>query len=275
MKIKRYASCRDYLKDIEPLLLENEYLNNLMLGILYKSKGKPATSSDLYLMINHEDRFLVGLIAGLYLILYANTDLEELYEQLVNYLMEHEIQYPGIIGPVACCETFRKVYESKTKQSMKLLMNQRIFVINEVKQFTKLESNIELAKASDVDYLKDWMFDFLEVAKENPTYEHAKHKVEELISSKSLYLLRYKDEIVSMAASTRPLMNGVSVSFVYTPNRFRNHGFASKCVELLTEKLLKSYDYCTLYTDLSNPTSNSIYQKIGYRPVGDSAVYVI
>ena len=26
---------------------------------------------------------------------------------------------------------------------------------------------------------------------------------------------------------------------------------------------------CTLYTDLANPTSNSIYAKIGYRPVAD------
>ena len=27
---------------------------------------------------------------------------------------------------------------------------------------------------------------------------------------------------------------------------------------------------CVLYTDLANPTSNSIYQRIGYEPVGDS-----
>jgi predicted GNAT family acetyltransferase len=26
---------------------------------------------------------------------------------------------------------------------------------------------------------------------------------------------------------------------------------------------------CTLYTDLRNPTSNRIYQAIGYRPVAD------
>jgi predicted GNAT family acetyltransferase len=31
--------------------------------------------------------------------------------------------------------------------------------------------------------------------------------------------------------------------------------------------------FCTLYTDLDNPTSNSIYQKNGYKPVGDSTVY--
>jgi predicted GNAT family acetyltransferase len=28
----------------------------------------------------------------------------------------------------------------------------------------------------------------------------------------------------------------------------------------------------TIYTDLANPTSNSIYQRIGYRPVEDRVV---
>ena len=27
--------------------------------------------------------------------------------------------------------------------------------------------------------------------------------------------------------------------------------------------------FCFLFTDLANPTSNSIYQRIGYRPVTD------
>jgi hypothetical protein len=35
--------------------------------------------------------------------------------------------------------------------------------------------------------------------------------------------------------------------------------------------LEKGYSFCCLYTDLANPTSNSIYQKIGYRPVADSS----
>ena len=27
--------------------------------------------------------------------------------------------------------------------------------------------------------------------------------------------------------------------------------------------------FCFLFTDLANPTSNSIYQRIGYRPITD------
>ncbi len=34
-----------------------------------------------------------------------------------------------------------------------------------------------------------------------------------------------------------------------------------------------TFVHCFLYTDLSNPTSNHIYQAIGYRPVCDVDAY--
>ena len=47
---------------------------------------------------------------------------------------------------------------------------------------------------------------------------------------------------------------------------------ANKRIKL--EQLLdEGFARCCLYTDLANPTSNKIYQAIGYRPVGDAAEY--
>ena len=55
---------------------------------------------------------------------------------------------------------------------------------------------------------------------------------------------------------------------MYTPPEYRRKGYASSCVAALSKTLLdKGYQYCFLFTDLANPTSNSIYQKIGYKPV--------
>ena len=74
--------------------------------------------------------------------------------------------------------------------------------------------------------------------------------------------------------ATRPTRNGVSVGGVYTPPELRRKGYATACVAALSALLLdRGHSFCVLYTDLANPTSNSIYQKIGYRPVTDSAVH--
>jgi predicted GNAT family acetyltransferase len=37
-----------------------------------------------------------------------------------------------------------------------------------------------------------------------------------------------------------------------------------------SQELLKTFDFCVLYTDMLNPTSNKIYQEIGYRKIADS-----
>ena len=61
---------------------------------------------------------------------------------------------------------------------------------------------------------------------------------------------------------------------VYTPPELRGHGYASAVVAALSQRLLDAgHQYCALYTDLANPTSNSIYQKIGYTPVSDAVEY--
>jgi len=45
-------------------------------------------------------------------------------------------------------------------------------------------------------------------------------------------------------------------------------------VAALSQQMLDAgWEFCTLYTDLANPVSNSIYQRIGYRPVCDSNEY--
>jgi predicted GNAT family acetyltransferase len=66
------------------------------------------------------------------------------------------------------------------------------------------------------------------------------------------------------------------VNAVYTPPELRGQGYATATVAALSHLLLdRGYRFCCLYTDLANPTSNAIYQRIGYRPVTDSSVYRI
>ena len=77
-----------------------------------------------------------------------------------------------------------------------------------------------------------------------------------------------------MAGWSGPTAHGIRVNAVYTPVELRGQGYASATVAALSQLLLdRGYRFCCLYTDLSNPTSNAIYKRIGYDPVTDSSVY--
>jgi hypothetical protein len=92
--------------------------------------------------------------------------------------------------------------------------------------------------------------------------------------SRHLMLWEVEGSAVSMAGYAGPTPNGIRVAWVYTPPNNRGKGFAGACVAALSQKLLDDgRKFCFLYTDLANPVSNHVYQKIGYVPVTDATVY--
>ena len=78
---------------------------------------------------------------------------------------------------------------------------------------------------------------------------------------------------MSMAVSREPIQGVVRISGVYTPPEKRNHGYAAACVYALSKDLRGRRYRCILYADLGNPTSNSIYRRIGYKAVGEALRY--
>ena len=68
-----------------------------------------------------------------------------------------------------------------------------------------------------------------------------------------------------------PTPNGIRIGPVYTPPELRGHGYGTAVTAAVSRLLLdRGHQFCFLYTDLANPTSNAIYMRIGYEPVCDS-----
>ena len=84
------------------------------------------------------------------------------------------------------------------------------------------------------------------------------------------YVFWEDSEPVCIAGFGGSTPNGVRIGPVYTPPELRGRGYGSALTAALTQQLLDGgRRFCFLFTDLANPTSNSIYQRIGYRPVSD------
>ncbi|MEU1409339.1 GNAT family N-acetyltransferase [Streptomyces sp. NPDC005728] len=79
---------------------------------------------------------------------------------------------------------------------------------------------------------------------------------------------------VSMAG-VNPLVAGmVRVDPVYTPAHLRGHGYAAAVTaEVSRAALAAGATEVVLYTNAANPTSNALYQRLGYRRVTDWAPY--
>lgn len=78
-------------------------------------------------------------------------------------------------------------------------------------------------------------------------------------------------EVVHLTAHNPPAYGVARVGPVYTPREARGHGYASATVAAVTQRLLDQGVRACLFTDQANPTSNKIYEAVGYRPVVDMA----
>ncbi|GGY26348.1 N-acetyltransferase [Streptomyces djakartensis] len=79
---------------------------------------------------------------------------------------------------------------------------------------------------------------------------------------------------VAMAGTTPQVAGQTRVAPVYTPPHHRGRGYAGAATaEVSRAALAAGAREVVLFTDLANPTSNGLYQRIGYRPVADFAVY--
>jgi GNAT superfamily N-acetyltransferase len=82
-------------------------------------------------------------------------------------------------------------------------------------------------------------------------------------------------EIVHLSGAGLPSYGVSRIGPVFTPKEHRGAGIASYVVGELTRTGLEAGHRMCLFTDQANPTSNKIYEALGYRPVVDMAHLVI
>jgi uncharacterized protein len=109
-----------------------------------------------------------------------------------------------------------------------------------------------------------------------PTRDEAIGAADRWIAGRSRQLYVWEDggRIVSMVGAGGETPNGIRIGPVYTPPECRGRGYATSLTAATSQDQLgRGRRFCFLFTDLANPTSNRIYQRIGYQPVCDVDQY--
>jgi GNAT superfamily N-acetyltransferase len=126
-----------------------------------------------------------------------------------------------------------------------------------------------VAGSEDAAMLTDWVNAFANEVREAEGADHAA-EVRVRLRDGGFTLWETAEGPVCVAGCTRQVASMVRIGPVYTPPRWRGRGYASAATaEVSRAALAAGADEVLLYTDLANPVSNSIYQRIGYQEVED------
>lgn len=97
--------------------------------------------------------------------------------------------------------------------------------------------------------------------------------VHDRLSYRGYTLWEQDGQPVSLAGLTRQVAGQVRVGPVYTPPGHRGRGYGGAATWAVSQAALDAgAAQVVLFTDLANPTSNALYQRLGYQPVADRLV---
>ena len=278
MEIKNPKDAYSFLKICQKALEENEVNSNLILGIsnvLAKNKEAYGKENAFYSIAYNNEISLIGLMTPQKnLLLYEYRDLNnDVMELFTNNLYSRYSNIPGVTGEADVVKSFIEKWTKLTNCNYRIERNLRIYKLTAVKNYSKPNGIFRSAGKGDVEIIMRFISEFFDEIKEPENNERVREIIEEGMENKEIFVWE-DNSIVSLARKHRPTKHGMAVSCVYTLVEYRSKGYATAVVAELSRNILDSgKSFCTLFTDLSNPTSNSIYQKIGYNPVCDHFSY--
>ncbi|NDJ55097.1 MAG: GNAT family N-acetyltransferase [Chloroflexi bacterium] len=288
MKIKRWTDDpKAFYQRALPYLMRNEAAHNLHIGVAATLLKAP-DRWDTYHLVTVEDEdevravaFRTGTEYHLALSLVEGDDAQVggILAKLADEFYGVYPDAPGVLGFNDLAERFAVLWAARSGGTYRLRMNQRVYEARQLTPPQGVPGSMRLVTEDDRDLLIDWIRGFDRDAMPAPRPDdQVKATVDRYLAGKrdlrGLYLWEVARQPVSMAGYAGPTPNGMRILAVYTPPEQRKRGYASAIVAALSQHLLDSgRRFCFLFTDLSNPTANHIYQEIGYRPVIDSNMY--
>lgn len=276
MKILKHTTCEEFLVYNESLLLKNESLNNLILGLAYMIKNKKMETTEplYYSIVKNEIVIGCALRSNVDKPLVITAMAELALDLLIDDLNQNQIKLASVVGEELSSTYFKNKWTKIKNLNFKINMHLGVYECLKVIMPKSISGELILATECDKKLIIDYVTGFSrDCFPNNPSSaERIESSTNLHLKNRSLFLLKSnKDEILSMAANSRSTPNSGTISLVYTPPNLRGKGYGSQVVALLTDKIIRDgKKFTNLFADLTNPTSNSIYQKIGYTKIGQS-----
>jgi predicted GNAT family acetyltransferase len=252
---------------------------NLLAGLTGTLIERPDAygSATPYLAIVHDEAGHIALVAlrtPPHRLIVSEASGPAALEVLVAGVLKRWGSLSGVLGPTATAHAFAERWQRATGEGAVKVRAERIYELTAVIPPRRpVPGRLVDASQTDRPLLLDWMESFTGEAHGVRDRRAAERMVDQRLASRHAGLHLWIDgEPMCMAGASGPTATGIRIGVVYTPPERRGRGYASACVAALSQLLLDAgRQRCFLFTDLANPTSNSIYQAIGYRPVGDMA----
>ena len=178
----------------------------------------------------------------------------------------------GVTGAVATVRALAQEWCTGHGQ-WSVSRGQRLFRLGELTPPQPAPPGVAVpAEAEDVPLVTRWFARFAEDIGDAKRPDMS-HLVARRVETGQIVLWKLDGVPVSMAGFSAVVAGQSRVAPVYTPAELRGRGYAGAATSAASEAARAAgAAQVVLFTDLANPTSNALYQRLGYRPLEDFQV---
>jgi predicted GNAT family acetyltransferase len=279
VRVDRFESVDAFLRAAGPFLRAREAHHCLILGIAAGLGMRPADSQEPapYLATVRDGRrmVLVAFQTPPWQLVLSEVDEPDAMALIVADRLDSP--FDGVAGPAEHVGTFARLWSEATGMPQHRSMRERIFRLTRVVPPRPARGSLRVAGPDDAEVMAAWLTAFADEAVGQTSVPDVATRVERWLSPSDERTMLFWDDRgpVAMAGLSGPTPTGIRIGPVYTPPERRRRGYAGNLVAAASQRELdRGRRACFLYTDLANPTSNHVYESIGYEPVRDFDQYV-
>jgi hypothetical protein len=205
---------------------------------------------------------------------------EEAARLLAGALIEREEPLAGANGALPAVQIFCDAMAAHTGGTTRVGQHTRLFELGDLVEPEPVEGRLRPAVPEEQPLITSWYDAFMadadeqagrepgESPHESPTPEAMARRI---AGGRIFVWEDASGEPVHLTAASHASYGVSRIGPVYTPREHRGRGLASNAVAQVSRLLRDSGEQACLFTDQANPTSNKIYEAIGYRRVVDMA----
>src|SRR3954470_6468417 len=198
---------------------------------------------------------------------------------LARTLLDRDEPVRGANGALPAVQVFCEEMATATGKRVVVGQHTRLFELGELKEPAEVPGVLRQATLDEQEVVTRWYLAFMTDADEqagrapgqSPHESPEPDEMRRRIETGQIFVWELDGAPVHVTAATTPAFGVSRIGPVYTPKDQRRHGYASRAVYEVSKLLRDSGTRACLFTDQANPTSNKIYEALGYQRLVDMA----
>ncbi len=279
MQVTPLPDATSFLTAAAPVLERDTAANNLPLGIAQQLVDRPDTYAEAFFWVAAQSGRVVGAAMRTppYPAILADPLGDGVIDAFVAAFADAHPDLPGVTANEPWASRFADAWTAATGVPWHRTIGQGVYALTAVRPPRPAAGSARAATPDDRLQLREWMDAFAaEALHAMPGDEGATERgIDTRMgpgASGGFAFWEVDGRPVSLTGWIR-IPGGARIGPVYTPPAERGHGYASNLVAEVSGRMLDGgAAACFLYTDLSNPTSNAVYRRIGYEQVAESSM---